>query len=97
MINQEDVKKIAKLSYLEMGEDELKKFVEDFSSILDYVNKLDEIDVSKIEETSNMSATKNVFREDKERVFDNADLLSLLPHQRDNYLEVKKILYNEDN
>lgn len=97
MINEEDVKKIAKLSYLEMGEEELKKFVEDFSSILDYVNKLDEIDVSKIEETSNMSTTKNVFREDKERVFGNADLLNLLPRRRDNYLEVKKILYNEDN
>jgi aspartyl-tRNA(Asn)/glutamyl-tRNA(Gln) amidotransferase subunit C len=96
-MNEEDVKKIAKLSYLEMGEEELKKFVEDFSSILDYVNKLDEIDVSKIEETSNMSTTKNVFREDKERVFGNTDLLNLLPRRRDNYLEVKKILYNEDN
>jgi aspartyl-tRNA(Asn)/glutamyl-tRNA(Gln) amidotransferase subunit C len=97
MINEEDVKKIAKLSYLEIGEEELKKFVEDFSSILDYVNKLGEIDVSKIEETSNMSAAKNVFREDKERIFDNTDLLNLLPRRRDNYLEVKKILYNEDN
>lgn len=95
MISEEDVKKIAKLSYLKIGEEELKKFEQDFSSILEYVNKLNELDVSEIKETANMSSMENIFRNDKERIFGNEDLLNLMPHRRDNYLEVKKILNND--
>ncbi|MFA5087127.1 MAG: Asp-tRNA(Asn)/Glu-tRNA(Gln) amidotransferase subunit GatC [Candidatus Paceibacterota bacterium] len=97
MISEEDVKKIAKLSYLKINEEEMKKFEQDFSSILDYVNKLKELDVSLIEETANMANVENVFREDKERNFADVKLLAaLMPRQRDNYLEVKKILNNND-
>ena len=98
MISEDDVKKIARLSYLKIGDDELKKFKEDFSSILDYVNQLKELDVSAASETANMSFAKNVFREDKEKTFNNREgLKNIWPHRRENYLEVKKILYNEDN
>lgn len=98
MISEDAVKKIARLSYLEMGEEELKKFKEDFSSILDYVNQLKELDVSAAKETANMSLAKNIFRQDEPKTFNNREgLKNLWPHRRENYLEVKKILYNEDN
>lgn len=97
MISKDDVKKIAKLSYLKISEEEMKKFEQDFSSILDYVNKLKELDVSLIKETASMANVKNVFREDKERNFESVNLLiTQMPRQRDNYLEVKKILNNND-
>ena len=96
MISEDDVKKIAKLSYLEISAEEMKKFEKDFSSILDYVNQLKELDVSQIEETANMTNIKNVFRPDQEITFDNQDLLSLMPNKKNNYLEVKKILNNND-
>lgn len=91
-----DVKKIASLAYLAIAEDELKNFEEQFSSILAYVDKLKELEISEIKETSNITQAENVFREDKETVFNNKDLLSLLPHKKNNYLEVKKILNNND-
>lgn len=98
MISEDDVKKIARLSYLAIGNEELKKFQQDFSSILDYVNQLQKLDVSTAEETANMSLVKNVFRKDEQKTFDNREeLKNLWPRRRENYLEVKKILYNEDN
>lgn len=95
MISEEEVKNIAKLSYLKISDDELKKFQNDFSAILDYVNKLDELNVESIEETSNLAISENVFRPDVDRLFDNEDLIKLMPHKKDNYLEVKKILNND--
>jgi aspartyl-tRNA(Asn)/glutamyl-tRNA(Gln) amidotransferase subunit C len=95
MISEEEVKNIAKLSYLKISEEELKKFQNDFSAILDYVNKLKELNVENIEETANLSHVKNVFREDKEVFYGNEELIRSMPHSRNNYLEVKKILNND--
>ncbi|MFA5368840.1 MAG: Asp-tRNA(Asn)/Glu-tRNA(Gln) amidotransferase subunit GatC [Candidatus Paceibacterota bacterium] len=95
MISEEEVKKIAKLSYLTINDEELKKFQNDFSAILDYVNKLKELNVENIEETANLSHSKNIFREDKEILFNSEELIKLMPHSKNNYLEVKKILNND--
>jgi aspartyl-tRNA(Asn)/glutamyl-tRNA(Gln) amidotransferase subunit C len=95
MISEEIVKKIAELSYLKIEENELKKFKQDFSSILEYVNKLKELDTQTIEETAGMAHSNNVFRADQAETFPNQDLLNLMPRQKDNYLEVKKILNND--
>ncbi|HQG09385.1 MAG TPA: Asp-tRNA(Asn)/Glu-tRNA(Gln) amidotransferase subunit GatC [Candidatus Pacearchaeota archaeon] len=98
MISKDDVKRIARLSYLDISENELEKFQKDFSDILDYVNQLKELEVANVSETANISFTENVFRKDEEKIFNNREeLKNLWPHSRENYLEVKKILYNEDN
>jgi len=96
MISEEEIRNIAKLSYLKIKDEEIGEIREKFSSILDYVNKLQEIDVSAIGETVNLSKSENVFREDAPEKKDTTDLLNAIPRKRDNYLEVKKILYNED-
>ncbi|MDD5568799.1 MAG: Asp-tRNA(Asn)/Glu-tRNA(Gln) amidotransferase subunit GatC [Candidatus Pacebacteria bacterium] len=95
MISEKEVRDIAKLSYLKLDEAEIKKMQEDFSSILDYVNKLSEIDAAKILETANLSQEKNVFRKDEPERKSNADILKLMPHTRNGYLEVKKTLDND--
>jgi aspartyl-tRNA(Asn)/glutamyl-tRNA(Gln) amidotransferase subunit C len=94
-ISNDDVKKIAKLSYLKLSKEELAKMEKDFSSILEYVNKLSEIDVSKIDETANLSFEKNVFRPDVSCEENNEQILKLMPHTKNGYLEVKKILGND--
>lgn len=96
MISEEEIKKIAKLSYLEIKDEEIDEIREKFSSILEYVKKLQELDVSLIEETANLSKSENVFRKDIGEEKDSEKLLEALPRRKDNYLEVKKVLYNED-
>jgi len=96
MISEEEIRRIAKLSYLEIKDEEIDEMREKFSSILEYVKKLQELDVSSVLETANLSQSENVFREDVGEERDSEDLLKALPRRKDNYLEVKKILYNED-
>lgn len=96
MISEEEIRKIAELSYLEIKDEEIDEMREKFSSILEYVKKLQELDVSSVSETANLSQSENVFRPDAGEEFDSEKLLKALPRRRDNYLEVKKILYNED-
>jgi aspartyl-tRNA(Asn)/glutamyl-tRNA(Gln) amidotransferase subunit C len=96
MISEEEIRKIAKLSYLEIKDEEIEKIREKFSSILEYVKKLQELDVSSTEETANLSKSENIFRKDIGEEKDSEELLKALPRRKGNYLEVKKILYNED-
>jgi len=96
MISEEEIRRIAKLSYLEIKDEEIDELREKFSSILEYVKKLQELDVSSIKETSNLSESENVFRKDIGEAKNPEELLKALSRRRDNYLEVKKILYNED-
>lgn len=97
MISEEEIRRIAKLSYLEIKDDEVEEMRNKFSSILEYVKKLQELDVSSVSETANLSQSENVFRSDVGEERNPEMLLESLSKRRDNYLEVKKILYNEDN
>ena len=96
MISEEEIRNIAKLSYLEIKDEEIEEIRGKFSSILEYVEKLQKVDVSNINETANLSQAENVFRGDIALEKDSADLLKALPRKKDNYMQVKKILYNED-
>ncbi|MFA5080683.1 MAG: Asp-tRNA(Asn)/Glu-tRNA(Gln) amidotransferase subunit GatC [Candidatus Paceibacterota bacterium] len=95
MISEKEIKDIAKLAYLEISEQEIEKLRKDFSSILEYVDKLKEVDISEINETANLSKTENIEREDIAKRFDNKSLIEAMPKQKNRYLEVKKVLYND--
>ncbi len=95
MISSEEIKRIAKLSYIEIREEEMEEMRKNFSSILEYVKKLQELDTDEIEATPSVIEGESVMR--KDIVKDNdSDLISSFSRRKDNYLEVKKILYNED-
>jgi aspartyl-tRNA(Asn)/glutamyl-tRNA(Gln) amidotransferase subunit C len=96
MISEEEIRNIAKLSYLEIKNEEMDEIREKFSSILEYVKKLQELDISEIQETANLSESDNIFRGDVGREQDSEGLLKVLSRRKDNYMQVKKILYNED-
>ncbi|MFA5228409.1 MAG: Asp-tRNA(Asn)/Glu-tRNA(Gln) amidotransferase subunit GatC [Candidatus Paceibacterota bacterium] len=95
MISSEEIKNIAKLSYIEIKDEEMEEMRKNFSSILEYVKKLQELDTDNIEATPSIIDLESVMRED---VFKNSDskLISYFSRSKNNYLEVKKILYNED-
>lgn len=95
MISEQEIRNIAKLAHLRVKDDEIEKLRSDFSSVLDYVNKLKEVDVSEITETVNLSQSHNVEREDVSIRFDKNLLIQSMPKSRNDYLEVKKVLYND--
>jgi aspartyl-tRNA(Asn)/glutamyl-tRNA(Gln) amidotransferase subunit C len=94
MITPEQVKHIAKLARLGLKEDDVEKFAKQLSSIMEYVEKLNEVDVKDVQPTSQVTGLENVMREDVESRFSNReDLLKSteLPVQNDQ-IQVKSVI-----
>ena len=97
MITKEEVKHIAKLARLGLSEKEIEKFQKELSSILDYIEKLKEVDISKAEPTSHSIEMENVMRSDIEKIPNSKSqipkkLMELAPETKNGYLKVKSIL-----
>jgi len=92
MITKKEVAHIAKLARLGLTEKEIEKFQGELSKILDYFEKLKEIDILNVEPTSHSIKVENVMREDKELKIKNEKLLDLSPETKNGYLKVKSIL-----
>jgi len=88
-ISKEEVIKIAKLSRLELKEDEVEFFSAQMKNILDFVNKLNEVKAELIEEYSNSTP----LREDEPEASLEVDKVLLnAPAKRLNMFEVPKIV-----
>jgi len=94
MISKEEVQRIAKLARLGLTEKEVEKFQKELSSILDYIEKLREVDVSDIEPLSHPFEVRNVSRKDEilTAAGRGEKLLKLAPEEKKGYLKVKSIL-----
>ena len=66
-ISREEVLHVAKLAYLELSEEEVARFQEQLSAILDAVSKVSELDLSGVPPTSHPLAIANAWREDEPR------------------------------
>jgi aspartyl-tRNA(Asn)/glutamyl-tRNA(Gln) amidotransferase subunit C len=95
MISKEDVKHIAKLARLGLTKKEIERFGKELSSVLDYIEKLKEVDVSGIKPTSHSIKVENIMREDREKPKTKDQkpkvLLESAPEIKDGYLKVKSI------
>ncbi len=97
MINEKEVKYIADLASLKLSDEEVETFSKQLSDILDYVEKLDELDTEDIVPTAYTVPVKNVLREDK--VEDSLEIEKVLqnaPEKVNNQFRVPKIM-DEDN
>ena len=56
---------LAKLANLPLTDEEKEKFTRQLSSILDYFTKLNQLDTSRVEPTSQVTGLENVTREDE--------------------------------
>ncbi len=64
-LSEDDVRHIAALAKLHLTEDEVKKFQKQLSSVLDYIGILNEVDTSKLEQTSQVTQLENIYRKDE--------------------------------
>ncbi|MCK4462935.1 MAG: Asp-tRNA(Asn)/Glu-tRNA(Gln) amidotransferase subunit GatC [Candidatus Omnitrophica bacterium] len=93
-IDEKTVKHVARLSRLSLPEEDSKKFSEQLSAVLDYINKLNEIDTSNVSATSHtLSGIKNVFREDRvKESLDKEEVLKNAPKKSGDFFAVPKII-----
>ena len=90
----EEVQKIAKLARLKLTEIEESKFQDQLSSILDYVEKLNEVDTEGVKPVTGGTDLINVTRADTvEASTDEAteDLLKAAPTREGNFVKTKGV------
>lgn len=92
-INRDDVLHIAKLSRLELNEEEISMYSDQLSDILTYIEKLDEIDTTGVEPTLNIVGKVNAFREDTIiPSLSVEDALLNAPEVEDNHFAVPRVI-----
>jgi len=92
MISKEEVRHIAKLARLGINQEE-EKFSKDLSSILDYIEKLKEVDVKNVKPTSYSGKIENITRKDtgSQKSEKTSKLLELFPDRKKRFLKTKQI------
>jgi aspartyl-tRNA(Asn)/glutamyl-tRNA(Gln) amidotransferase subunit C len=85
--------KIAHLSRLEIDEKDVEKTMKDMTAIVEWVEKLEEVDTEGVEPLTTMSFEINVLREDvpKEHLDHDQALLNA-PQKDKDYFRVPKVL-----
>ncbi len=66
-IDQNQVRKVARLSRLDLTNQELEEFTGQLRAILDYVEKMNELDTDNVEPLAHCLPIANVLREDEVR------------------------------
>ncbi|MGL5259465.1 MAG: Asp-tRNA(Asn)/Glu-tRNA(Gln) amidotransferase subunit GatC [Lachnospiraceae bacterium] len=91
IISDETMEYVGILAKLELSEEEKEQAKEDMGKMLDYIDKMNELDTSNTEPISHIFHNGNVFRED---VITNGDdsinILRNAPGSKDNMFKVPK-------
>ena len=92
-VSIEDVNKISELAKLNFSEEEKKKLQNDMNRILEYMDKLNELDLSNVEPLENVNETENVFRDDKKKeTISREEALKNAPSKTDKFFKVPKVI-----
>ncbi|EFC90106.1 glutamyl-tRNA(Gln) amidotransferase, C subunit [Dethiosulfovibrio peptidovorans DSM 11002] len=91
-ITPEDVKKVGLLARLEVGEDEVGPLTEHFNTILDYFDKMEELDLSDVDPFTIEDAEPLKLRKDEPVRWENRDaILDQSPSRQGDFIKVPRI------
>ncbi len=92
-ITQDDVRQVARLSRLRLSEAQVAHFTDQLAAVLEYVGKLDELDLAGVEPLAHASDQASVMRDDVERPGLPPDvLLGSAPDRQDDFFKVPRVL-----
>ena len=93
MSDQFDVRYVAQLARLDLSEAEIAKFQSQLGQVLEYVEKLGQVDVTGVEPTAHANQVVNVFRADEPRDWFTAqDALANAPRSANGLFVVPKVI-----
>ena len=91
IISDETIEYVGILSKLELSEEEKEQAKKDMGSMLDYIDKLNELDTTGIAPMSHVFPVQNVFREDVVTNGDESEkTLKNAPGEKDNMFMVPR-------
>lgn len=90
-IDRDEVLKVARLARLELGEEEVGRLQKDLVAILDYVEKLEELDVSGVEPLAQPVPVELPMRGDRpEKSLTRDDVLANAPEEEEGMFRVPR-------
>ena len=91
IISDETIEYVGILAKLELSAEAIEAAKSDMGRMLDYIDKLNELDTSGVEPMSHVFPVHNVFREDVvTNGDDRANMLANAPEERDGQYQVPK-------
>lgn len=92
-VSKEELLHIAKLSDLNLRENEIDEYLKNLDNMLEYVKVIDNADVESIKETIGANDNINVFRKDEVKTFENMeDLVNGGASVEQNMYKIPKVL-----
>lgn len=95
LLTKDEVLHVAKLAQLDLTEEEVSRFQEQLSEVLDYVGQLKAVETSGVPETSQVTGLENITREDHpepQRNLSATQVLANAPQTQDSLIKVKQIM-----
>ena len=95
-LSHEEVRRIAELAKLDLTDEEVARYAGQLSNILDYFQRLQELDTSHIEPTASVLPLKNVWRPDVAgQPLSPKQVIANAPDASDNQFRVSAVLGEE--
>lgn len=96
VLDEAAVRHVALLARLEVSDEEVKRYAEQLSAVLGYVDQLNEVDTTNVPPTAHAHRISNVLREDAVRPsLDPDQALANAPQQQNGFFKVPKVLEQE--
>jgi aspartyl-tRNA(Asn)/glutamyl-tRNA(Gln) amidotransferase subunit C len=92
-ISRDEIIHIAKLSDLNLSEEEIERYKTDLNDILEFATIINNVDTSDVDITIGANAKSNCFRKDEVVNFPNTDLLlKNAPSQDEGMFHIPKVI-----
>ena len=93
IINEDEIRHIAKLANLNLNEKEIKDYAKDLTDILGMANLINNVNTDNVDETIGSNGLYNVFRKDViKQNSTRENLLSNAPSQDDGMFRIPKVI-----
>ena len=92
-VSKEEILHIANLAHLNLEENEVDNYLLNLQDILNFANIINNAPVENLDITVGVNETKNVFRKDEVKIFeDNEALLQNAVSKEDNMFKIPKVI-----
>ncbi len=92
-ISIKEIEKVASLSRIKLTIEEKNNFRRQLADILDYMEKLNELNTDSVQPMAYATSLKNVFREDKiESSYARQEILNFSPSNSNGFFKVPKVI-----
>jgi len=95
-LTKDQVKHVAKLANLPLNDSQIEEYSDQLSKILDYIDKLDEVDIANVIPTYNVSRQNSVMRKDEAgQSLSQEEALQNASNQKNGFFVTKGVFEDE--